>query len=145
MEFNTKFKGNYTELKIATKFIEYGFFVSFPFGDNAPYDLIVDNGREIFTVQCKTAHIEDGQISIPFERRVGAKRRESESYHNYNVDFICGYFKELDTVYLLSLNEFPNRRSVTLRLTPCLNNNITNCHIHTHYLFDNIIKRFIIK
>lgn len=39
---NTKSKGNIGEIRIASEFIKRGCIVSFLFGDNARYDLVVD-------------------------------------------------------------------------------------------------------
>ena len=44
---NSKTKENIGEIKVASEFIKYGCIVSFPFGDNARYDLIVDTGDEL--------------------------------------------------------------------------------------------------
>jgi hypothetical protein len=38
----TSDKGNLSELKVITSYVEAGFAVSIPFGGGAPYDLIVD-------------------------------------------------------------------------------------------------------
>ena len=43
----SKTKENIGEIKVASEFIKYGCIVSFPFGDNARYDLIVDTGDEL--------------------------------------------------------------------------------------------------
>lgn len=40
---NTKSKGNLAELAIATLLVKGGFIVSFPYGDNAPYDIIAES------------------------------------------------------------------------------------------------------
>ena len=53
---DTKLKGNISEMKVATALVEAGYTVSFPFGDNARYDLIIDTGTELKTVQVKTAN-----------------------------------------------------------------------------------------
>lgn len=50
---NSKSKGNLGEIKVASEFIKWGCTVSFPFGDNARYDLIVDDGDSLKRVQVK--------------------------------------------------------------------------------------------
>ena len=52
---NSKSKGNLGEIKVASEFIKYGCMVSFPFGDNARYDLVVDMNGELKKVQVKYA------------------------------------------------------------------------------------------
>ena len=48
---NSKSKGNIGEIKVASEFIKWGCIVSFPFGDNARYDLIIDDGDSLKRVQ----------------------------------------------------------------------------------------------
>jgi hypothetical protein len=142
---NTKTKGNYSEMVIASKFLEYGFYVSFPFGDNAPYDLIVDNGVKLFKVQCKTAFRQkDNQLEVKFERRVGSKRNKSQSYQDLDIDFICAYSLEYKKVFLLDLKEFKNVNSVCLRVTPPLNNMKKGINFAEDYLLDKQIRKYII-
>ena len=43
-------RGNLSESKVLTKFIEAGFVVSVPFGGCAPYDLIVGTGARLLKV-----------------------------------------------------------------------------------------------
>lgn len=51
---NTKVKGNSAELEAACFFNRNGYVVSLPFGDNAPYDAIVESpSRKIYRVQVR--------------------------------------------------------------------------------------------
>ena len=52
---NSKARGDETESKILHELIASGYTVSVPFGDNDKYDLVVDDGDELYRVQCKTA------------------------------------------------------------------------------------------
>ena len=54
-EGNTKDRGDVTESRIIHEMIARGYSVSVPFGDNDKYDLIIDDGRDLYRVQCKTA------------------------------------------------------------------------------------------
>ena len=62
----TQIKGLTTELKCMEKFIEYGFIVSIPYGNNSRYDLLLDGGNgKYIRIQCKTAHLnENGSYTI---------------------------------------------------------------------------------
>lgn len=51
---NTKQVGDVTEVRILSRLITEGFSVSTPYGDNDPYDLLVDTESRILKVQCKT-------------------------------------------------------------------------------------------
>lgn len=62
----TQIKGLTTELKCMEKFIEYGFIVSVPYGNNSRYDLLLDEGDGHYArIQCKTAHLnENGSYTV---------------------------------------------------------------------------------
>jgi hypothetical protein len=51
---NTKVKGNSAELEVLCFFNRKGFVVSLPFGDNAPYDLVLESpSGKIYRVQVR--------------------------------------------------------------------------------------------
>lgn len=58
-ETNTKDRGDETEAKIIHELISRGYSVSTPFGDNDKYDVILDDDRTLYRVQCKTGWLED--------------------------------------------------------------------------------------
>lgn len=52
---NSKHTGDLTESKALAKLLRHEHTVSIPFGDNSKYDLVVDDGRKLHRIQCKTA------------------------------------------------------------------------------------------
>src|SRR5918997_5370048 len=58
----TREKGTLTESKILAAFVEAGYLVSLPFGDGHKYDLIIDDGRSVQRVQCKTGRVRNGSL-----------------------------------------------------------------------------------
>jgi len=52
----TKRTGDACEAYVLTTLVKAGLAVSVPWGDNAPYDLIVDAGR-LLQVQCKAGRL----------------------------------------------------------------------------------------
>lgn len=52
---NTKATGDTTEAAALYEFVSNDYRVAVPFGDNDPYDLIVDDAGTLYRVQCKTA------------------------------------------------------------------------------------------
>jgi hypothetical protein len=50
---HTNLKGNVSESAALNAFSKAGFIVSAPFGNGAPYDLIVDTGKRLLKVQGK--------------------------------------------------------------------------------------------
>lgn len=88
----SQIKGLTTELKCMEKFIEYGFVVSVPYGNNSRYDFIVDLGNKKFIrIQCKTASLNDnGSYTICTSNIVTTtSKRTIKHYNNKQVDFIA--------------------------------------------------------
>ncbi|MBD0370706.1 MAG: hypothetical protein ICV60_07735 [Pyrinomonadaceae bacterium] len=70
-------KRNRTEAKILAAFIEAGYLVLLPFGDGHKYDLVVDDGRHIHRVQCKTGRVRKGCLmfnACSFSGNAGTRR-----------------------------------------------------------------------
>lgn len=61
---NPKATGDVTETRLLHELVAAGCSVSVPFGDNDPYDLVVDTGKEFLRVQCKTGWVEEGASSV---------------------------------------------------------------------------------
>ena len=88
----TQIKGLTTELKCMEKFIEYGFIVSVPYGNNSRYDLLLDGGKgHYIRIQCKTAHSnENGSYTINTANSVSTiSKRRIKYYDNTQIDFIA--------------------------------------------------------
>jgi hypothetical protein len=58
----TSSTGNLTEAKVALALIEAGYMVSQPFGSGHKYDLVADDGQNLFRVQCKTGRVRNGVL-----------------------------------------------------------------------------------
>ena len=53
----TKLKGNLTEMECMAAFIEQGYQVSIPFGEDSRYDFIADVNNTLYRIQCKTSSL----------------------------------------------------------------------------------------
>jgi len=90
--FNEKqIRGITTELVCMQKFIELGYIVSVPYGNNSRYDLLVDNGKTIWRIQCKTAKLyKNGSYYIQTCNKVAnTTQRKTKHYTKDEVDFIA--------------------------------------------------------
>ena len=90
--FNEKqIKGITTELICMQKFIELGYIVSIPYGNNSRYDLLVDNGHSIWRIQCKTASLNaNGSYKIQTCNKIStATQRKTKYYTKEQIDFIA--------------------------------------------------------
>ena len=59
-----KTKGDTAELIIAAKFIENGWQVLFPFGENHRYDLVAEKGNKFLRVQVKYVTPKNGALEV---------------------------------------------------------------------------------
>lgn len=91
----TKVKGNLTELRCITAFMELGATVSIPFGENSRYDFIADfPGRGLFRIQCKTCRSDS--FAIWFNTTGTNSNRNGCKILNYtkeDIDYFCTYYK----------------------------------------------------
>lgn len=111
---DTKQKGSLIEIHCIAEFVERGYTVSIPYGDNSRYDFIVDINNILYKVQCKAAQKQsNGTYLLPciscHKRATGNKRN---AYSNAEVDFFCTYVEQ--KCYLIPIKEVA-RRSKTLR------------------------------
>lgn len=91
MLFNEKqIAGITTELIVAQKFIELGYIVSIPYGNNSRYDMIVDTDKNRYRVQVKHASLNDnGSYTIQTCNSVATmSKRERKYYTKEDIDFI---------------------------------------------------------
>jgi hypothetical protein len=67
----TNAKGNVSESKVLAAYAQAGFIVLLPFGNGAPYDLVVDTGEQMLKVQVKTGRLRNGCVLFPMQRFSG--------------------------------------------------------------------------
>ncbi|WP_440772023.1 group I intron-associated PD-(D/E)XK endonuclease [Natronorubrum sp. DTA28] len=97
---NSKQVGDETESRALTKLLECGYSVSIPFGDNDRYDLVVDDGGDLYRVQCKTGWPNKTE-TMRFNTHSQTTRDGSyheETYHG-EVDAFLVYYPKNDTFY----------------------------------------------
>lgn len=91
MLFNQKqIYGITTELIVAQKFIEKGYIVSIPYGNNSRYDMIVDTDKNRYRIQVKHASINDnGSYTVSTSNTVTTTSGNLKKYYTKkDVDFI---------------------------------------------------------
>ena len=104
---NSKNKGLISESKISTRFLELGYIVLKPMGDNARYDLVIEKRGEFFRVQCKTART-SGNGSIKFNTvSVVSKAGGVQVTKPYNeeADFFAAYSPDTRECYLVPVEK----------------------------------------
>ena len=104
---NTKDVGIVSELKVLTELVSKGYIVSQPYGDNAPYDFIIDTNEKLLKIQVKTSNdLEDGSIKISLSKRDGAKRLHRTSYSKLNVDAIICFSRRYNQFFYIDLHKY---------------------------------------
>ena len=91
MLFNQKqIYGITTELIVAQKFIEKGYIISIPYGNNSRYDMIVDTDKDCYRIQVKHASLNDnGSYTVNTSNTVSTTVGNSRKYYTKkDVDFI---------------------------------------------------------
>lgn len=89
-------KGLSTELQSILFFVEKGFLVSIPYGNVGRYDLLVDNGQQIYRIQCKTAHKnENGSYTVNVSNsRMCSTGNVLKHYTKDQVDYIMTFIEQ---------------------------------------------------
>jgi len=109
---NTKDKGDLAEVSVVKRVKELGYTVSIPFGDNAPYDLIYDDGQ-LHKVQVKYGRLSEGKVKAKLERTQRNQGRHAHKpYDSSEVDEFAIYCPGTDEVYRISVTDGQRRKSI---------------------------------
>jgi hypothetical protein len=126
---STKHQGDISEAYATAKFLELGFVVAKPVGDNQRYDLIIDRGNGFERVQIKTGTYSAGCV-IAYTRSVYNNTKQSKvvSYKISEIDLIAVVVHDTKCVYLLQSKDFTEdnsdnvKKTIYLRIDPPKNN-----------------------
>ncbi len=116
---NPNHKGNVAELAIATEAAKLGLSVLKPLTEHERYDLVVGLGGKLLRVQCKWAQRKGDviRVSLSTSRR-GPNGYIRGSYSAAEVDAIGAYCEELNSCFLIPIEEVDGQSAVQLRLAP---------------------------
>lgn len=107
--------GNLTEAKVIAALVEARYLVSQPFGSGHKYDLIADDGQNLFRVQCKTGRVRNGVLIFNAYSMPGNKAKKC------NYRGLADLFAVLNPVdgriFLVPVNDV-GTNEVCLRLSP---------------------------
>ena len=95
----TNVKGNVSESAALNAFSRAGFVVSLPFGNGAPYDLVVDTGKRLLKVQVKTGRLRGGCVLFPAQRIYGHHGTTRHKYFEFET-FLKNLSGEVELVGL---------------------------------------------
>jgi hypothetical protein len=99
---NSPRQGEKSELAVASELMMKGYGVSFPFGHDHQYDLIVDKSGTLYKVQVKTAKQEKGnRYYIP---------ADADHYDKEYVDLLSGYSEGDRATFFIPVEEASGKR-----------------------------------
>ena len=124
-EKNTKAVGNVSEAYCTARFLELGWRVYLPFGDNERCDLLIERSPNVFEkVQVKTARLKNGYIESKVCSSYRHRGRKVKDYRG-EVDWIALYCADIRKVFLVKPESAPSF-SIQLRLESPANNQTKN-------------------
>lgn len=121
MGCETKEKGNVSEAAVLCKLVKLGFAVLQPFGDNQPYDLVVDFKSNFYRLQCKTGRLKDGVIGFNTVSTL-PRFNGGYDYRSYDgkADYFAVYCPQNDEVYVIPVEQTAKGKG-SIRVEPTKN------------------------
>jgi hypothetical protein len=111
-------RGNAAEAAVLNAFIRAGLVVFVPFGDGAPYDLVVDGGQALIKVQVKCGRLRDNCVAF---NSCGTDHGRGRMSYEGRADVFGVHAPQLERVFIVPV-EGCARFQARLRLTPTRNN-----------------------
>ena len=109
--------GDICEVKVLADLVGKGYTVLQPFGDNARYDLVVDNGTKFIRIQCKSGRLRDGCVLFNTYSTHTHRGGAAKKGYAGEADVFASYCPDTDEVYYVSVDEAPTAR-LQLRVEP---------------------------
>lgn len=129
---NTKDIGNVSEAKVLARLVAEGFTVLCPFGDNARYDLVVEQDGSFVRIQVKTGRARGGVVKFSVCSSQGHRGKDHLPYHG-QIDLFAVYCPQNDTIYFVPIGE-AGRSLCHLRFEPPKNGQGAGIRLAEHYL-----------
>jgi hypothetical protein len=100
-----------------------GWSVYVPFGENTRADFIIDDGKDLWRVQCKTGRLRSGTIRFKTCSSYAHHSNPASRARDYGgeVDLFVVYCPETSGVYLVPIADVATKWNGALRVTPTLN------------------------
>jgi hypothetical protein len=124
-----KVKGDIAELAVAKKFIEDGWRVLFPYGENHRYDLVAEKDRRFIRVQVKYATPKNGVLEVNCR---SSNNWSILHYTSKEIDLIVVYNPKNQKIYYLPVSEI-NYSEIKLRIEPSKNNQKSKIHFAENF------------
>jgi PD-(D/E)XK endonuclease len=136
---NTKATGEVSEAVVLARFLEAGFPVLLPFGDNQRYDMVVEVDGRFLRVQVKTAYQALGGC-IRFNARTTNRHGQNSTHYRGQADLFAAYSPDTKQVYVLPVDGCGDT-GVWLRLRPAGNNQHRHVRLAEDHTLDAWVRR----
>ena len=132
MKINSKTVGEMSEAVCMTELLKKNIPVSLPWGDNQPYDMIMDYNGKLYKLQCKTARtvIENETFLIPTCSIHSNMYNTYKSSYEGLIDFFISFYQ--NEIYLIPI-EKATKSEFRMRLAPCKNNQTKGINFASDY------------
>ena len=136
---NSKTKGNIFEAKALFEFQRRNIPVALPWGDNERYDMIAEFGGKLNRIQVTANEEVNGSIKCYCRSSKNhTTNKELKTYEN-DVDYFVFYNQNRDIIALVPIEDVGSYKSISLRIEPTKNGQISGIKFFKDYDFDNII------
>src|SRR5579872_1314282 len=134
---NTKSIGIVSELVAMERFAAAGFLMCVPFGDCAPYDIILDDRRgRVYKIQVKTGRLRKGVIRFSCCSWHSHRKAPPSQYVGL-IDAFAVYCPDIDEFYVVPIDSPAAVASFgSLRISNPANNIKSTIHWAKDYRFD---------
>jgi PD-(D/E)XK endonuclease len=116
---NSKEIGERTEGMLLAKFLQKGWVVLIPFGDNQRYDFVIDRGHGFERIQAKTGRLVGETIQFNACSSQCHRQKGSRDYKG-QCEYFAVYVPQLDKCFIIHV-DLCGKRQVVLRLSTAKN------------------------
>lgn len=141
MSSKTKRIGDIGESAIITKFLKYDVDILLPFGDNAPYDLVICVNDKFYKVQVKTTEFQFDEKMTFCINRTNPFKMTSSAYEHHEVDYFALYCIETGWCGLISIEDTNNQKDISFNNSPA-NNQIKGVCLNKDFSFETQMKNY---
>lgn len=131
-------KGISTELRSLLYFTNKGYLCSIPYGNVGRYDLLVDTGKKIVRIQCKSAHKNDnGSYTVNTSNTaMKANGNVRKFYTKDEIDFIITFIE--DQAVFIPVEMIEKSQSKIFRSELPKYGTKSNCNLIQDYTFEKM-------
>jgi hypothetical protein len=115
--------GDRTTLAVMLALHAQGWTTYVPFGENTRCDLVLDYGKRLSRVQCKTGRLRNGRVMFATCSTYAhhANPKQTQRTYDGEIDEFAVFCPELGSVYLIPIEDVPVSSRATLRVQPTKN------------------------